>query len=125
MTEERRSTIGRRSTDVEFNSMYSRVSVLETQMQSLQEQATRHEFESKEVWVKMAQTLDDIKDELTNFRFSKLEDNKELEKEIRELNDKLLVIETQAATSWKIATVIGSIVGFLITFIANAFDLFK
>lgn len=123
-TEERR-TQNRRASDVDCRELQSRISVLETKMESMTTQVSKHEMDSKEVWVQISKTLNDIKEEITNFKFAKLQDNRDLEGEIRELHDKIVVIETTAKTSYKIAGLVGTVIGVLISVAFKAIDLFK
>lgn len=115
MAEDRRQFY-RRESDIDSTELYTRVSVLETRFNSMAEQLIRHETDSKELWLKIANTLDDIKEEISSFKFSKFEENKGLENEIRDLKEKISTIETSARASWKVVTVIGAVVGAAISF---------
>lgn len=122
---EERRTQNRRATDTDCTALQSRVSVLESQVDQMSQQMQRHESDSKEVWVQISKTLNDIKEEITNFKFAKLQDNKDLESEIRDLHDKIVIIETTASTSWKLASIVGGLLGVAVSIAFKFIDFFK
>lgn len=78
-------------------------------LNAFSEKIEKHERKSEELWAKMVQCLEDIKDEISDFKMSKIEDSSNLKHDIQDLKTKIELIENSAKSTWKTIVIISVI----------------
>lgn len=88
-----------------------RVTVLETKLTVMENKLDKHEARTEQLFIKIAETLDDIRDELQSFRIGSLK-----------VDNRVDALSAKGSAIWKTITVVS---GIALVSVSTAYQLFK